>query len=119
MEATEHVYAQVVLKAISGRNATQTTATVDQIDSLRPDNATVARAVAALEQTGFRVGQSGITLSVSGSKQRFESVFGVSLHAYEQDGQTYYRPDKPASIPESMRAVVEAIVWPEPRQYFH
>lgn len=119
MEATERVYAQVVLKAPSGQNAAQTTATADQIDSLRPDSKTVAQAAATLEEAGFRVEQSGVTLSVSGPKQCFEAVFGVTLHTYQQGGQTYYRPDKPAAIPASMRAVVEAIVWAEPRQYFH
>ncbi|WP_208734573.1 protease pro-enzyme activation domain-containing protein, partial [Corallococcus praedator] len=92
METTERMYAQVVLKAPTGQSVTKTTATADQIDRLQPDSTTVAETTAALEKAGFRIEQPGVTLSISGPKQRFESIFQIRLTAYKQGGQTYYRP---------------------------
>ena len=114
METTERIYAQVVLKAPTGQSVTKTTATADQVGSMQPESTTVAQATAALE-----IEQPGVTLSISGSKQRFESIFQIRLTAYKQGGETYYRPDKPATIPALMQATVDAIVFAEPRQYFN
>ncbi|GAB3642326.1 protease pro-enzyme activation domain-containing protein [Spirosoma arcticum] len=119
METTERMYAQVVLKAPTSQSITKTTATADQMNTLQPDSTTVAQATVALENAGFRIEQPGVTLSVSGPKQRFESIFQIRLTAYKQGGETYYRTDKPATIPASMQATVDAIVFAEPRQYFN
>ncbi|MBC3787135.1 protease pro-enzyme activation domain-containing protein [Spirosoma utsteinense] len=119
METEQRVYASVVLKAPSGRSVLDVAATADQIDGLRPDSAAVAKAVTYFEQVGFRIEQPGITLSISGPKTQFESVFGMHLTAYEQDGQTYYRIDKPATIPAPVQSVVQGIVLAEPTQYFN
>ena len=119
METTERVYAQVVLKAPTGQSITKTTATADQMDRLQPDSTTVAQATAALEKAGFRIEQPGVTLSISGPKQRFETVFSLRLTAYKQGGETYCRPDKPATIPATMQATVDDLVFAEPRHYFN
>ena len=119
MESTERVYAQVVLKAPSGESVAKTTTTANQVEGLRPSSAAVAQATAYLEKAGFRVEQPGISLSVSGPKQQFESVFGIHLSTYEQDGQTYYRSDQQATIPASAQSLVQTIVFAEPRQYFN
>lgn len=119
METEQRVYASVVLKAPSGQSVLDTVATADRIEGLVPDSAAVAKAIAWLEQTGFRIEQPGIFLSVSGAKDQFEAVFGVHLTAYEQDGQTYYRADKPATIPVPVQSIVRTIVLAEPNQYFN
>lgn len=119
METTERIYAQVVLKAPTGQSVTKTMATADQVGSLQPESTTVAQATAALEKAGFQIEQPGVTLSISGPKQRFESIFQIRLTAYKQGGEMYYRPDKPATIPALMQATVDAIVFAEPRQYFN
>ena len=119
MNPAQQVYANVVLKTPSGQSVLDKSATAVLIDELRPDSMAVAKATAWLEQTGFRVDQSGITLSVSGPQSQFEAVFGMHLTAYQQDGQTYYRIDKPATIPAPMRAIIQAIMPAEPTQYFN
>ncbi|QIL74992.1 protease pro-enzyme activation domain-containing protein [Hymenobacter sp. HDW8] len=119
MESTERVYAQVVLQAPSGQSAASTTATSAQVDEVRPGKAAIEQAVDFMKKAGFRVEQAGISLSISGSKQQFESVFGVHLSAYEQGGQTYYRPDHPAHLPATAPSCVQTIVFAEPRQYFN
>ncbi|MBC6608778.1 hypothetical protein H8B13_18260 [Hymenobacter sp. BT188] len=119
MESTERIYAQVVLQAPSGQSAASTTATAEQVDHVRPIKAATEQAVDFMKKAGFRVEQAGITLSVSGTKQQFESVFGIHLSAYEQAGQTYYRPDHPALIPATAPSCLQTIVFAEPRQYFN
>lgn len=119
METKQRVYASVVLRAPSGQSVLDVAATAGQIDALRPDSAAVVEATAYLQQMGFRIEQPGITLSISGPKTLFESVFGMNLTAYEQDGHTYYRVDKPATIPAPVQPIVHDIVLAEPTQYFN
>lgn len=119
MKTEKRVYANVVLKAPSGQSVLDTVVTADRIEGLRPDSEAVTFATAWLTQKGFRIEQPGIFLSVSGAKDQFEAVFGMHLTAYEQDGQTYYRADKPATIPAPVQSIVAAIVLAEPNQYFN
>ena len=119
MNTEQRAYANVVLKAPSGQSVLDTGAVADRIEGLRPDSETVANATAWLKKKGFRIEQSGVFLSISGAKDQFEAAFGMHLTAYEQDGRTYYRADKPATIPAPVQSIVQAIVLAEPNQYFN
>ncbi|MBC7570753.1 MAG: hypothetical protein H7319_13590 [Spirosoma sp.] len=116
---TTTIYASVVLAAPSGQSILDTTPRADRIDQLRPDSATVAKVEERLKTQGFTIGPPGVTIAISGPQSLFESTFDMRLTPYRQDGQTYYKTSKPATIPASLQPSVRDVVLAEPTQYFH
>ncbi len=119
MDTTASIHASVVLMAPSGQSILDTPPLADRIDQLRPDSATVEKVAEILKKQGFTLGPPGVTLSISGPKSLFESLFEMQLTAYRQDGHTYYQTSKPATIPASLQPFVRDVVLAEPTQYFH
>lgn len=118
MNPSQRIYATVILKAPSGRSVRNQSATAATIDSLRPDSSTTAAAIAYLTAAGFQIEQPGVTLSVSGPVSAFEKTFGMSLSSYQQNGESYYRTEKPPAIPKPARSFIETVVLAEPQQFF-
>lgn len=95
------------------------TVTAENVDEYRPEPETVLEATRRLEELGFQVIVSGITLTLVGDPKRFEDVFGVRLSIQEQSSdQSTVSAEGEPRIPTSLQPFVEAVVFPEPPEYF-
>lgn len=118
MEATDLVYASLVLKAPSGKSVLDTTATQANIHELTPDTQTIQKARKFLTDNGFLPGPEGVVLSFSGERRLIEQVFHISLTPYEKEGKRYYRKSGRVIVPEAMRNLIADVVLDDPRQFF-
>ena len=116
------ISAEAILRSNSGRSLSSPDepVTAETVEQFGPTEATVAEARRQLEELGFFVPHSGVTLTVQGDVACFERVFGVKL-AVEEDGRTgglAVRIEGEPVVPDSLSDVVEAVVFPEPPEFF-
>jgi hypothetical protein len=116
------VSAEAILKSRTGRSLTRTTVpiTAENIEEFTPAPETIAEATRRFEELGFSVPASGVTLTLRGRPAQFEEVFGVKL-APEKDAPTggvVAQTEGDPVVPDSLRDVVEKVVFPEPAEYF-
>jgi hypothetical protein len=115
------VSAEVLLRTASGRSLADSreSVTAENVDEYRPAPETALEATRLLQELGFQVLPSGITLTLVGDPKRFEDVFGVRLSIQEQpSGQSAVSAEGEPRIPESLQPFVDAVVFPEPPEYF-
>ncbi|MEY9212401.1 hypothetical protein NI17_005810 [Thermobifida halotolerans] len=81
-------------------------------------------AAAALQRLGFRVLHIGATISVSGPRELWSRVFGVSFDITEQPvapgrSTRFLRPrsEEPA-IPDELRNLVSGVYFVQPPEFF-
>jgi len=121
-QASAVISAEVVLKSGSGRSLTTPGAEINSatVKDYFAVPETVAKAKRELESLGFRVSESGVTLTIVGEPGRFERVFGLRLRQekHPQTGQTIVQPEGNVTIPPSLKDAVETVVFPEPPQFF-
>lgn len=122
MNEVKEISAEVILKSKSGRSLVgkDVAITAENIEDFAPAPETVARATRGLQRLDFTVVQSGITLTIMGSPQQFETVFKVEITVEkdEETGNIIVHPEGEAAIPESLKDVVEGVVFPEPPEFF-
>ena len=116
------VSAEAILKSRTGRSLARTTVpiTAENIEEYTPSPDTIAEATQRFEELGFSVPASGVTLTLRGRPAQFEEVFGVKL-APEKDaltGGVAVRTEGEPVVPDSLRDVVEKVVFPEPAKFF-
>ncbi len=113
---------EAILTSRSGRSLAQGGAavTAENIEEFKPTAATMAEATQRLQALGFTVTPGNVTLTLVGSQAQFEKVFRVHLtiEKDEHTGVTRVRPDGVVVIPDELRPIVEAVVFPEPPEYF-
>jgi hypothetical protein len=116
------ISAEVILRSRSGRSLSSPDepVTAENVEQFGPTEATVAEARRRLEELGFVVPHSGVTLTVLGDAARFERVFGVKLAVEEDElaGDLAVRAEGEPVVPDSLAGVVEAVVFPEPPEFF-
>jgi hypothetical protein len=98
----------------------ETAITAANVDEFRAEPATIAIAEAELRRQGFNVSGPGVTLTITGPQTLFEKTFQIKL-SVEQDAATrrmIVRPSGEVVIPASLQSAVEAVVFPEPPEYF-
>jgi hypothetical protein len=116
------ISAEAILKSKTGQSLALTDAsiTAENIEEYRPAAETIAEATRRFEELGFTVPQSGVTLTLLGQPAQFEAVFSVKL-TIEKDKQTgsiVVHTESEPVVPDSLRDVVEKIVFPEPPESF-
>jgi hypothetical protein len=116
------ISAEAILRSRSGRSLSspEEPVTAENVERFGPTEATVAEARRRLEELGFVVPHSGVTLTVVGDAARFERVFGVKLVLEEDErtGGLAVSADGEPVVPDSLADVVEAVVFPEPPEFF-
>jgi hypothetical protein len=121
-ERSSIISAEVILKSQSGRSLAQSggAVTADNIEEFKPAAETMAEATQRLQALGFTVRPGGVTLTLLGSPAQFEDVFRVKLtiEKDERTGGMRVRPDGVLVIPDELRDIVEAVVFPEPPEFF-
>lgn len=121
-EISSTISAEVILKSKSGRSLARmdVAITAKNIEEFTPAAETIAKATRRLQKLGFTVAQSGVTLTILGKPAQFEEVFRVklTLKKDEPTGGIIVHPDGELVIPDSLRDVVEKVVFPEPPEFF-
>ena len=116
------ISAEAILKSKTGRSLSRSDVAITSanVSEFIAAPETVAGAKQRLEELGFSVSESGVTLTLSGDPERFERVFGVrlSFKKHPQTGEKNAYCEGEVVIPDSLRDVVEAIVFPEPPEFF-
>lgn len=116
------VSAEAILKGRAGRSLAHagTAVTADSIEAFSPGEETLAEAKRLLRELGFTIDHSGVTLTLTGNRKRFEEVFKVRLLTEKNrhtGGLTVHAEGEPL-IPEALKGLVEKVVFPEPPEFF-
>lgn len=116
------ISAEALLKSRSGRSMTEgnIAITAENVEEFSPTPQVVAEATKRLQELGFTVSQGGVTLTLQGQSTQFEKVFGskLNLETDESTGNITVQSESDLIIPESLKEVVEQVVFPEPPQFF-
>jgi hypothetical protein len=116
------VSAEVILKSKSGRSLARpgVVITAENVEEFMPARETIAEATRHLQGSGFTVIQSDVTLTLLGKPAQFEELFGVklTLEKHEPTGGITVKPDGELVIPDSLKNVVDEVVFPEPPEFF-
>jgi site-specific DNA-cytosine methylase len=116
------ISAEAILRSRSGRSLARPDEpiTAENVEEFSPTQETIAEASRRLEELGFAVSPSGVTLTVLGEPTRFERVFGVMLAMGKDEhaGGPTIQPQGELAMPDSLEALVEEIVFPEPPEFF-
>ncbi|MGZ4846259.1 MAG: protease pro-enzyme activation domain-containing protein [Halobacteriota archaeon] len=116
------ISAEAILKSKSGRSLAHPDApvTAENVEDFKPTPETLSTAIRRFKELGFEVIQSGITLTLVGGIEQFETTFGVKL-SIENDtrtGRPFARLEGEPTVPESLADIVETVVFPRPPEYF-
>lgn len=121
-ETSKVISAEAILKSKSGRSLARADVaiTAENIEEFTPAAETIAQATQRLQKLGFKVVESGVTLTLQGKPAQFEEVFRVklTLKKHEPTGNIVVHPEGDLVIPDSLRDVVEKVVFPEPPEFF-
>jgi hypothetical protein len=107
----------VVLRPASGRAITgQTAITAETLHEFSPDPGDVEAVTRVLADAGFTVGPVvGIAMSISGSRERFTSFFGVAVEDAETGGwEAEGRRELP--VPAALADRVHAVTFEPPAE---
>ncbi len=121
-EVSSTISAEAILKSKSGRSLARedVAITAENVEEFTPVAETVTEATQRLQELGFKVAQSGVTLTILGKPTQFEKVFKVrlTLEKDETTGDLMVNPERELVIPDSLRDVVEKVVFPERPEFF-
>lgn len=116
------ISAEAILKSKTGRSLARgdQAITAENVEQFSPAAETIAEATRRLHELGFTVEPSGVTLTLSGKPAQFEQVFKVRLTIAKDEptGGIAVHPQGELEIPNSVRDVVEKVVFPEPPELF-
>ncbi len=120
------VSAEAILKSWTGRSLSGqgVEVTAENVTDFAPSTDVVLRAKAYFQKKGFRVGEVGTTMTISGSPPLFEDVFQVKLTVRATEmtegspGGVLARPQSEPVVPEQIKDIVEAVIFPEPPELF-
>ncbi len=116
------ISAEAILKSRTGKHLDRgdVPITARNVIEFTPSEETVTEASRRLASLGFHVVSTGVTLTLEGEQSVFEEVFRVNLtlEKDEPTGNLIVRPDREATIPDSLKDFVENVVFPEPPEFF-
>lgn len=122
MSSHEVVSAEAVLRSKTGRSLVSSARNVtsENVEDYLAAESTRASAKRELERLGFVVSEAaGPTLTISGSPALFKTVFGVTIHVESDPAVgTRTRVEGQATLPGSLREVMDTVVFPEPPEFF-
>jgi hypothetical protein len=113
----EELVAMVVLAPASGRPITgATTITAETLHEYAPNPGDVEAVTQVLAEAGFSVGPLvGIAMSISGSRERFASFFGVAVDDAESGGWEAGGA-RELPVPAALAGRVHAITFEPPAE---
>lgn len=121
-EISSIISAIAILKSKTGLSLARAeiAITAENIEEFKPTQETMTRAIQRLQELGFDVQPSAVTLTLLSKPALFEDVFKVKLTIKkdEQTGGIIVHPDRELVIPSSLKDVVEKVVFPEPPEFF-
>ncbi len=121
-QQSELISAEAILHSQSGKSLTNgdSVVTSSNVADFTPAHDTVLASEQLLRSLGFQVLRSGIGLTLVGRADQFEKVFRTKLRISRDSstGGMTVRPDRPLIIPKALKGLVEAIVFPEPPEFF-
>ena len=121
-EISSTISAVVILKSKTGQSLahTEVPITSENIENFKPTSETITRATKRLEELGFNVQPSPITLTLLGKTTLFEKVFKIKLtiDRDETTGSEIVHANRELLIPDSLKDVVEKVVFSEPPEFF-
>jgi hypothetical protein len=114
--------AEAILKSERGRSITEADVpiTSENIEEFLPSAETISKAAELLEALGFEAQISDVTLTLSAEPSVFESVFRAkpTIETDERSGMARVRFQAEPTLPDSLKGVVESVVFPEPPELF-
>ena len=121
-EISPTISAEAILKSKSGRSLARedVAITSENINEFTPSHETIREATRCLEELGFTVLQSGVTLTLTGKTELFEKVFRVkpTLKKDKPTGGVIVKPKGDLVVPEAFCDIIEEVVFPEPPNFF-
>ncbi len=114
----DEVAALVVLKPASGREITGASQiTSETLQEFAPDPGDVEHVARALAGQGLEVGPAvGISMSVSGPRDSFETAFGVKVAAADEGGWVAEGGQRELPVPRSLADKVHAVTFEPPAE---
>ena len=116
------VSAEVILVSKTGKSLArpETAITAKNVEDYTPTKQTIQNATRLLQNFGFTVTPSELTITITGHPRTFEEVFHCSLTLKngEIPGSTAVTSDSELEIPDILKQYVDKIVFPEAPEYF-
>lgn len=114
------ISAEVILKSKNGNSlaASEPPVTSSNIEKYRPTQITVDTAIKELKKLGFSVPQVGVTISIVGTVKQFEKAFKINPKIIQKQNRNEEKVNLDPVIPNSLKDIVEKIVFPPPPEYF-
>lgn len=117
-ETSLTISAEVLLKSQSGRPVIQSDVpiTTENIKTFTPSAQTIQEAKQRFQTLGFSVPIASTTLTVMGKPIQFEEVFKIKLNLQfnRSSNSIVAYPSSEPIIPDSLKDLVEALVFPKP-----
>jgi subtilisin family serine protease len=118
--------ANVILRSASGLSPTDNTSveiSPTNIKQLLPRKETIVKAIKQLEDLGFSVDEVFEThISIAGSVQKFEDVFGIQLNeryqSYFDHKEYYYESSGKPLIPTALSDLIETLEFLKPANFY-
>ena len=115
----ETISSEVILKSKTGRSLTEgIPITSENIKDFQPSQETINEAVEIFRELGFTVSPSNVTITIVGTKNLFEEVFNTKLQIKTTDKGISIKPPRDLIIPNSLRHIVEKVIFIPPPEYF-
>lgn len=117
-----HVSAEVILVPRGGRSLAggSMQVTADTVDAFRPAEQTKPRVRSILEDRGFTVHDSGVSLTIEGEPETFERALGVRLDVNRKaaPGEAIVTTSGEPRVPDELRDLVETVAFPKRAHMF-
>jgi subtilase family serine protease len=113
------VSAEVILKSQTGRSLVNENLeiTSENVEEFYPSKKNIDNAIDILQQMGFQVSSSDLSLTIVGKAEQFEKVFNTKLRFIENKEGMSISFDKDPEIPSSLQDMVETLVFSPPVKY--
>jgi subtilase family serine protease len=116
------ISAEVILKTKNGESIGRSDVpiTTKNIDEFTPSKETIKKAEQLLQELGFKVKLSTTTLTILGKSEQFEKIFKVTLKLTrnKSTGDIIVNPESELVIPNSLKYIVDKVIFSEPPEYF-
>ena len=116
-ETSLTISAEALLKSQSGRSVrSDVPITTENIKTFTPSAQTIQEAKRRFQSLGFSVPIANTTLTIMGKPIQFEEVFKIKLNLQfnKTSNSIVAYPSSEPIIPDSLKDLVEAIVFPKP-----
>jgi subtilase family serine protease len=113
--------AEVVLRSRTGRSLSDENVAItsNNIEEFSPSDDTIKEATCRLQDMGFSVAATGVTLTIVGKLSLFEEVFStkITLGKTSANDNIIIHCEKDPIIPSTLRDIIEKIIFIPPPIY--